>query len=277
MTTSLKKIFLSVTLVGLLGCQNNDTNSVMLDVKVLGCENYQSISVDKGILYNNVWNYKAAKDFPWEQCLVQKPNSSPPVYGWAWRWPENGRNIYGYPQIKRGVSPWDPLPKTTEKLPIQLKLLDSLIVSHELEINADAEFNVATSMWMTNTPDIGDKPNPLVITAEVMVWTYTTAKHLSPAGEEVGVITVDAKDWSVWVNKNWGDASKQNDNKWVYVTLKAETESLINSFDAVKLLNDPIFRDLNLDESYIADIELGTEVMRGRGVVWVKGFDIEIK
>ncbi len=271
------RLAFAAAVFNLVSCSPSESTWVKPATVTLGCKNYQSIILSHAILYNNVWNKSAAKDFDWEQCLEQKPQSDPIIYGWSWRWPSTGHQIFSYPQIKVGSSPWQPLPKINDSFPAKLDQLESLTISHELELQIDGQLNIATSMWLTHSPDIGDVPNKSVIAAEVMVWTYVTENHMNPAGRNIGTIEGSGRKWSVWVNKNWSDVSGQNQNKWIYITFKAEKSQLSSEFDIVALLSSSLLSDLKLENSYIADIELGTEIMRGEGLVWVNGFNVDIK
>ncbi len=259
-----------------MSCTNEEEIWIKPEVIKLGCDDYQSIEVDGKILYNNVWNKNAAGDYAWQQCIVEKPNSDTPIYGWSWQWPDTGQQIFAYPQIKVGTSPWAPLPVGGNDLPAKIKDINALNISHEMRFDTRGEFNVATSMWLTNSVDIGETQNKAVIAAEIMVWTYATEGHLNPAGEQIGTIESGGRQWSVWLDRNWSDASGENDNSWVYVTFKAEDNRLSNSFDVIDLLSNPILSDLQLDQYYIADVELGTEIMQGEGVAWVEDFSVQI-
>lgn len=242
----------------------------------LGCADYQSVVRDQGILYNNVWNKDAAGSFPWRQCLEQKPGTDTVTLGWSWQWPDKGRQIFGYPQIKRGSSPWDPIPKIDDQFPIPIARLKSMTIAHDLTIAARGQHNVATSLWLTRTPAIGTKPDPTIIAAEVMVWTYATDGHMDPAGKKIGTIWHAQQRWSVWLDKNWTDASGQNDNRWIYITFQAERSSLSSRFDIAAMLRDDLLSTLEIENSYIADVELGTEIMRGQGLAWVDNFTVDI-
>jgi len=272
----MKRFILLVFFSGAVSCSEANSDWVKPETITLGCESYKSIPVNGAVLYNNVWNSGAAKDYQWTQCLEQKPKGADAIYGWSWSWPNKGRQIFAYPQIKIGSSPWEPLPKTDTRFPVKLAQLKSLVVSHDLSIDADGQHNVATSMWLTNSSSIGDVQNKSIITAEVMVWTFATAKHMNPAGQKIGTIEQDGEKWSVWLDKSWGDASGQNENRWIYVTFKAENFHLSSKFDVAALLNNELLSELNFQQSYIADIELGTEIMRGQGLVWVNDFDVDM-
>jgi hypothetical protein len=242
----------------------------------LGCEDYQAEVTEGGVLYNNVWNKGAAGSFDWTQCLERKSEGDTSTYGWSWNWPNTGRQIFGYPQIKVGTSPWDPLPKFDRRFPVQLDRIDALQISHNLNIDWEGEFNIATSLWLTHTPDIGVSPNPEIIAAEVMVWSFQTPGHMRPAGRKVGTIDQDGMSWSIWVDERWGDASKQNSNRWIYLAFQAEKPSMIATFDAALLMRSPVLQDLGLEQFYVADIELGTEIMRGSGLAWVNEFEVNL-
>lgn len=261
----------------LTGCTGQEQVWVKPETRVLGCEDYQSIPTDIGVLYNNVWNENAAGDYNWQQCLEQKPGIDPFIYGWSWDWPRISRHIFAYPQIKLGSSPWDPLPKMDARFPIKIEQLEKMVISHDLSINAVGDYNVATSMWLTHSPNIGDKPNKSIIAAEIMFWTFETQGHMAPAGRQIGSVVQDEQEWIVWLSENWGDASGENENSWVYLTFQATNPKLVNSFDASLLLNHPLVSDLDLNRYYIADVELGTEIMQGSGLVWVNDFSVDIE
>lgn len=268
-------IVLAGLAVAFCACSTPDAEWTAPPVLTLGCDDYQSIEVGDGILYNNVWNKGAAGDYDWSQCLVQKPDKS--AYGWSWDWPETGRHIYGYPQIKRGTSPWDPLPKIDARFPAKLSEVEHLHVTQKLDVSANGKYNVASSFWLTNTPEIGDTPNNSVITAEIMVWTFTTKGHMNPAGKNIGILSHAGHDWSIWLAENWKDASGENDNKWVIVTFKSERPNLTARFNLATLMGHEKLAHLGLANSYVADVETGMEIMSGAGVAWVERFDVDIK
>ena len=253
----------------------NESSWIKPPTETINCSDYFSESIPNGILYNNVWNKNAAKTFQWTQCLEKDPATG--LYGWSWIWPTNiNKVIFAYPQIKRGTSPWDPQPDVKSEFPLDSATLRSLVIEHELLIQGDAEHNVATSLWLTNTDNIGDKANPSIIIAELMIWTYETPKHMNPAGRNTGTIEVNDQTWEVWVDKNWSDASGANDNKWVYITFRAQDKNTKAKYDVIKFTDYAIEKQILPEQFYIADIELGTEIMRGSGLVWVKQFDINI-
>ncbi len=241
------------------------------------CEDYASVEHESAIFYNNVWNSRAAGDFDWRQCVVEDGNAEDPTYGWYWRWPASSRDIFAQPQVKVGSSPWDPLPKVDARFPLLLGGAQKLEIAHQLRVKSSGNHNIATTMWLVDDPDFGDEPNRSVIRAEIMFWTYATKGQMDPAGEKIGMIEDGGQRWSIWLDRNWGDASGVNDNRWIYLAIKSETPSFSMRFDAAKLLSDPLLKDLGLQRFYVADVEVGTEIMDGEGVAWVDSFEVIIE
>ena len=110
-----------------------------------------------------------------------------------------------------------------------------------------------------------------------MFWTYATEGQMDPAGTRIGDIEQGGKTWSVWLDREWGDASGVNDNQWIYLAFKAEEPSFESRFDAAELLGSDLLTDLGLQEFYVADVEVGTEIMNGEGVAWVDRFEVNTK
>lgn len=263
----------------LSACNKESTGKVAWEKPVtqtISCDDYYSETTPNGTLYNNVWNKHAAQKLSWSQCLEKNPSNG--LYGWSWAWPANKNNvIYAYPQIKLGTSPWDPTLNLYSEFPLENSLINSLVIEHELDVQGNGEHNVATSLWITNTTEIGNTPNPSAILAELMIWSYATPNHMNPAGTHTDSFEIGGQTWEVWVDKNWSDASGANNNKWVYITFRAKNKSLRAKFDVIDFTNYAVEHQILPDVFYIADIELGTEIMSGSGLLWIKQFNVTIK
>ncbi len=240
----------------------------------LSCADYQALPTKKGVLYNNVWNKRAAGPGNWYQCLEKSLYSR--RFGWSWHWPDLSNDIFAYPQIKVGVSPWDPGSARDARFPLKISTLTRLNIAHQLEITTTGQHNVATSMWLVDEASIGDIPVPELIAAEVMIWTYTTENHMNPAGVMVDTLKSNGTDWEVWLEKEWKDTSGANENRWVYLSFRALGPSLSAEYDALELLQFATNKGFLPPELYVADIELGTEIMSGSGLAWVIDFRVDI-
>ncbi len=276
--------FLSISLVvacslALSSCEKDVAGKAAWEKPVtqtISCGDYFSEITSNGVLYNNVWNKHAAQNFAWAQCLEKNPSNG--LYGWSWVWPINKNSIiYAYPQIKFGTSPWAPTPHLDSEFPLKNSLVHSLVVEHEVEVMGDSEHNVATSLWLTNTGEIGKDPNPSTVLAELMIWSYTTPNHMNPAGSHIDNYEVGNQTWEVWVEKGRSDASGSNKNKWIYIAFRAKKPDLKVKFDVKNFTDYAVDHQILPKSFYIADIELGTEIMSGSGLVWVKHFNATIR
>ena len=271
------KIVIILLIFSITSCQKETVESIKWikpDSFTISCEDYFSQQTNLGILNNNVWNKQAAKENARSQCIEKREVNGITQYGWSWTWPANRRVIYSYPQIKIGASPWAPEPKFDNRFPLEILSLKTLNISYNVETITNGEHNLATTMWLTNKPYSGNKPDPSVIAAEFMIWTYTTKNHFNPAGEKYSEIKIGNTLWEVWFNKNWSDTSGVNDNKWAYLTFKSDQSFLKADFNALKMLEYAIQEKLIDADLFIADVELGNEVMSGSGMTWIKEFNV---
>lgn len=244
------------------------------EVRIVTCESWDTL-VERDIIYvNNTWNAQAAGDDGWKQCIV-RAKDDPARIGFSWDWPDRGRAIFAQPQAKIGLSPWSPQPRIHEAFPIALDSLAGMRVRTEVRVDGPSEFNLVTTLWLTDTARLGMAPQPDSIVAEVMVWTYATQGHMSPAGRKVGRVTVDGTVWDVWVDEHWRDMSGANDNRWKYIAFVSHNPGLRADFDPVALLRSDPVAGLGLDRAFMADVEHGAEIMRGEGMLWIDRFDVE--
>lgn len=245
-------------------------------VELIDCNAWAKVPRGKTIFFNNLWNVQAAGAFDWSQCVVRDPADVERL-GFYWKWPNSGRDIYAQPQVKIGMSPWDPKPRLDTRFPIGIGSIANMRVTTQVEVDGPTQHNVVTTLWLTDNPAVVDDAKPDSIVAEVMIWTYATSDHVSPAGRRIGTVKQDEVDWDIWLDESWHDVSGVNANRWVYVAFVAKDQGFSADFDPVALLRSKPLAQLEFDNTYIADVELGAEIMRGEGVMWVDKFDVSIQ
>ncbi len=252
--------------------------------EVISCDNYATSEVNagvqradvQGILNNNVWNHKAT-ELAWSQCLLSRQHEGVTQVGWAWAWPVKQEVIFAQPQIKVGASPWQPKPSMNERFPSKIKDLKSLQLGFDVETQSSGNFNLAATLWLTREAVTGDQPQPNLIATEVMVWPFATPGQSRPGGKRVDLIAIDDQKWEVWHEKNWVDVSGENDNKWSFLAFRAQKSSLKGDIDLLSLLNYAVDKGLIDKNHFVADLELGNEVMSGQGNTWVRRFQVNIE
>lgn len=276
------KIFILV--VVLLGCSDGVSERQKLaaieqdkTILAFSCEGYESHSTPYGDLQNNIWNAHSAEGFDWTQCLAMRTRDANTQYGWYWQWPEEGDKVYAQPQITLGNSPWLPHNQIKAGYPIPVKDLEKLEVDYSLDIVTDGELNLATTLWLIRSETIQMEVAQSSIAAEVMIWTYASDDfYADPAGENVGEVEIDGVEWEVWLDQSWHDTSGKNDNNWVYLAFRTNQSLMQIKFDAAQMLHYAIEQKFIASDLYIADIQLGTEIMSGTGQVWLNHYRVDV-
>lgn len=246
---------------------------VLPEHEVISCGDYATSMTSNGVLTNNVWNKHAAGDSVNQQCIVKRSVDQFTEFGWSWNWPKTPRAVFAQPQIKVGASPWDPEPRFGDDFPLKVSELSSLKLAHELDITSNGDFNVATTMWLTRDARSVKES----IAAEMMIWTYYTKGQFNPAGKKIETVTLDGLQWELWEQADWQDASGVNQNKWQHLAFRLVQPSLKVEFDVNILIRHALKRKIVDEHWYIADLELGTELMGGEGLAWIKAFELIIK
>ncbi|TVZ40899.1 glycosyl hydrolase family 12 [Alteromonadaceae bacterium 2753L.S.0a.02] len=247
------------------------------ETKQLNCEPFSATQTPIGDFQNNVWNQQAAGDFKWRQCVLKKQTSQGTKYGWSWQWPPKGTEVYAQPQVTLGQTPWVGHKTPYPGYPISLASLNSLSVSYQTETNSNGAYNLATTFWITSANNIPTIAHKESIAAELMVWTYASPGFYNhPAGKKVAEMLASGENWEVWVQQNWHDTSGVQNNRWVYIAFRSKSNRFSADYDATAMINFAVERGYLKRNLYIADIQLGNEVMSGTGETWVDKFAVSI-
>jgi hypothetical protein len=280
----LKSINIFLVIIVLVGCTEGISEKQKLAaieqnkaILAFTCEGYGSHNTPMGDLQNNIWNAHSAAKFDWTQCLAMRTIDANTQYGWYWQWPKEGDKVYAQPQITLGNSPWLKHNQTKLGYPISVNQLEKLDIDYSLDILSDGELNLATTLWLTDSDTISTEIDKSTIAAEVMIWTYASDDFYGdPAGEKVAEIIVDGFEWEVWLHKNWHDRSAKNDNNWIYLAFRTRQPLMQIKFDAAQMLHYAIEQKFITADLYIADIQLGTEIMSGTGQVWLNHYVVDV-
>lgn len=78
-------------------------------------------------------------------------------------------------------------------------------MTYDLDTKSTGSNNLATSLWIIDSPTVSNPPDLGIIKAELMIWIETTPQDFVPGGTKRGEITMDD--------------SSQNPNKWIYICI----------------------------------------------------------
>jgi hypothetical protein len=219
-------------------------------------------------LFNNVWN-KGATTGRYRQKIFVNDDNGKTIFGWAWKWKDSS-GVATYPEIQAGVSPWngEAAPDSGFPFPAGSK---KLVVDYDITIEASGNYNLAFEFWAVSALP----PNKDTISHEVMIWI--AGERLGAAGSEVGKTTVQGTTYSVNLSKNHGDASGANQNTWTIISLLAEKPVLHGPLDIGQIIDYLLKNGFLTPRHYIANLELGDEVMRGTGTTVVRNYAVKVE
>jgi hypothetical protein len=100
---------------------------------------------------------------------------------------------------------------------------------------------------------------------------------LSAAGSQVGKATIQGNDFTICMRKNHGDASGANENTWTIISLLAEKPVLHGPLDVGQIVDYLLKQKYLGAHLFIANLELGDEVMRGSGSAIVRNFSVTVE
>ena len=239
----------------------------------LSCTDYAEYDTGNGRLANNVWNKQAVGAFPYTQCITTKGPLSAKIFGWSWNWPANSGSVFAYPEIVYGWKPWNGGTSNVSALPIRVSAITTLRFSYDLTVITNGKHNVSTSMWLTSSGATSNNPDASHITTEFMIWT--DGYDFQPAGNLAAIYTTQTgTQYEVWFDAHQTDASNQNTNVWKYVAYRAVVPSLTPTIDLKLILKDAVTRGYVSDSDYVANVELGNEVMSGTGQTWINSISL---
>jgi hypothetical protein len=218
-------------------------------------------------LFNNVWNSKAISG-PYRQKVFVKEEHDKPAFGWVWSVPDSQAPAT-YPEIQAGASPWNGAVVPDSGFPFQIGTKE-LVVSYDINLAASGNYDVTLQSWVVSAL----RPSKSLITHEVVI--FIANERIPVAGERVAQTTLQGNAFSVYVDKYHRDATGNNANTWTLISLLAEKPILRGPVD-VGALFDFLLKSGHLDaQSYVANIELGTDIMRGSGSAVIRDFAVTV-
>jgi hypothetical protein len=251
-------------------------------VSSLSCAPDEHLSAPQGAtLFNNTWNSAAAGQQAWSQCLQSRTwaGSLTTQYGWRWSWPGAGGALFAYPSVFVGAKPWESGPGNDARFPLLLANAKTLRLQFTTETNATGSRNLAASVWLISTATVAAPPDQAAIRAEVMVWTDYTDDMVADPGTTThrGEFTDDqGLRWDILADENWGDASNSSAHHWTYVAfhIKPGQRRIAAQIDLLTMLKHAASLGLFSTSLFIADVELGNELVAGQGETWLTEFSV---
>lgn len=228
------------------------------------------IVIDNYRLINNVWNRGAASD-RFSQSVFLKERNEGRILGWQWNNPfSRDGAVVSYPEIVYGDKPWDQPSTQRTEFPI-LAGSRQIIVDFNVAIKARGVYNMAFSLWGTSSLPT----SPRSITHEIMIWNINSS--MTPAGERIGMMRTGEARFDVYMSRSHGDASGVHANQWNYIAFVSRKKMLRGPLNISDFIDYLLEKKILSPDNYITSLELGNEVVDGKGYVEIQDFAVTIK
>jgi hypothetical protein len=179
-----KLILLSVAAVAAVSAPKAEATKV--------CNHYDSVTLGKYILLNNMWN-KSASPNGW-QCVENHNTSAPLQFSFYYNWPQNGKpyTVKAYPSI---ISGWQyGIKSSNSGLPVVIWDNHNLSTTGATTISNAGVQNAAYDLWFHTKSNPGSNEEP---SDELMVWTSTWG-GANPLGSWQNDATIAGTTWAVY-------------------------------------------------------------------------------
>jgi hypothetical protein len=232
-------------------------------------ERFAHLAVPPGcVLENNTWNEGAASGARFQR-IYRSERDGKPAFGWEWRWTSIGA-VVAYPEIICGAKPWGPADTGATGFPFQVRGR-TLTVDFDVLQDVTGTYNLAFSLWAVSSLPARQQ----TITHEIMI--HAKPFPMPPPGRNIRPLTADGITWDVYVKEGHGDDSGKAANKWTYVAFAAREPVLRGPLHVDAFLAHLVQNGVLPPDAWIADLELGNEVMSGQGWVRVTGFGFTVR
>jgi hypothetical protein len=228
-------------------------------------------------LENNVFNRKAIDDG--RQRIYRFAVNGAPASGWEWNWTALHRTVLTFPSIVCGTKPWASAgANAAAGFPFR-QGTKRLVVDWDAAVDASGTHALVLAAWAIAEPP----GRPGVISHEIQIHLVPMANP--PPGwlvEPLGAFAVDRIQWQLWrapdgVAARQGALPDLGGHTWpvlIFVPRQAVTRGPL---DVGRLLQRLVDRKLLPRGAWIADLELGSAVVEGRGRVQVTRFAIDLR
>jgi hypothetical protein len=222
---------------------------------------------------NNQWGHEKAQGDS-EQCLLQRERAGRTEYGWTWYWPGEAPSVYAYPEIIWGWKPWTGGTSTGTRFPRRVADVEHLAIHYAVQTDAVGSYNLAPEVWLTRRKDSSGKPNPELITTEIMFW-LDYAGISRPAGEIIDEPTIDGVRYELWKMDGMGNTG--GGVGWRIYSFKRADIARAGTLNVHEFLRYMTAHNQIDPSHFVASVEFGNEIVGGRGTTWVERFEIEAR
>ncbi len=246
---------LAVCLLVFMGCSSTaSTGSARRILKELSQDYAQIFHGEGYVVLNNVWN-KGATSGPYTETVFLETYQGKPAFGWPWDQP-------------RGLAREMPFHVGEKRI----------VADYDICLEATGTYNMAFELWPVSALP-GTKDN---ITHEIMIWIANNGGV--PAGELTGSVDVGGTAFDMYLKGCHGDASggvpagELTGSVDVGGTAFVAREPILKGpLDLSGFVDYLVDQGILTKDLHIASVELGNEIIEGKGIVHISDYRLTIQ
>ena len=255
-----------------------------LNVTEYNYEDWTRINVDERYVLNaNPWNAELSP-YPYAQSIFLGDEDGKAFFGWQWYWMNDDVWVLSYPEVFCGYSPFGTMGELghTEGFPVRIGT-HSFKSTFDIVINTSSVesrdiWDMAFDIWFLFSTSNPDNFGRLDIKAEMMIWLKYTNQLLFYLYDEPhdsftnNGITYDYFRDPAFPDGNGVDGAH-------YFTAFLATTPVLSSddFDITPFISYLIDNGVLTESDFLTTIELGTEVVKGRGEVIIRDYSVTVE
>lgn len=266
-------IFINVVLFfiscseGDVSTDNTNGNDPAISYPIIeeSCDDFATLSYERFTIENNTWGSSRTNGETYEQCIsIAEIEEDVFNIGWSWQWPMGSGGVKAYPEIYFG-SKFGSQSDINSGLPARANQIQEYTITfayQEMLTAIHQERNIAFESWFHTSDNISFDN----VEYELMVWLDKT-ENFYPGGSYVTDITLDNVEYEFFM----GDFPE-----WIYFAFVRKESITAGSLRWNSFVEYLIEENHLNPNSYMADIEFGTEIIEGEGTFTITEFDINI-
>ncbi len=266
----------ALTLAMLQACGGGGTDAgggeVQPPLSNQSCTTGTTVTSGAYMAENNAWNASGASGY--RQCVqVVDAGSGKVNTTLDWNWPVAPVGVRAYPELIFGQKPW--YASTTTQLPRVVDTLQTLRVDTAFSLTRDAgaNGNFAFDIWLASSNQRPVGSDHLPITHELMIWLDAYG-GMVPAGAIVATVTIGGVTWDLYRL----DATTWTPEPWVYLAYLPRTKvSSPMSLNVRAFLDHLKQRGDITGQEWLTSVELGNEIVAGKGQTVLTGYAVTVE
>ena len=230
---------------------------------------WATINYKEYLVQNATWNVQAAIN-GWTQAIFCDTLTG--MLGWKWDFSkekeiQNALVVKTFPEVIYGKKPYSGIQSTTTKLPEKISTAD-FSLKYDYSLEATGTYNLSTDISFTDSMDPIEKN----IRAKMMIW-FAHQNYPFYESKSLTQATIDGLKYDIYVDTtNIGP-----EGKWVAISLIANDFPTNGTLHLKEYINYFLSQEILKKEWYLSSVEIGNEIVSGKGKMFFKEFEVSKK